>query len=316
MRVLITGVAGFIGSTLAGRLLLDGAHVVGIDSLTEYYSPALKRHNLAQIPTPNFAFHEADINSAPLDDLLRDVDVVFHLAGQPGVRRSWGDEFDEYLSANVRATQRLLEAAQRSTRPPRVVYASSSSVYGDAESYPTDENVTPRPRSPYGVTKLAAEHLCRLYSASYGLHTVSLRFFTVYGPKQRPDMAFTRFLTAAVTGAPIHVYGSGAQIRDFTFVDDIVAAVVRAGTADVPRGAVYNVSGGGSHSVNEVLDMIGELTGSPLRVEREAAALGDVIRTSADISAIQRDLMWSPRTDLREGLQRQLDWVRAVHGIG
>lgn len=312
MKALITGVAGFIGSTLADRLSGDGVAVVGIDSLSDYYDPALKQQNLTALTSPLFAFQQADLNNVDLDALLAGVDVVFHLAGQPGVRGSWGDGFDAYVDANINATQRLLEAVRRSEHRPKVVYASSSSIYGEAESYPTDEAVTPRPRSPYGVTKLAGEHLCRLYAANDGLRTVSLRFFTVYGPKQRPDMAFTRFLRAAVEGTTIHVYGSGEQIRDFTFVDDIVSALIRAAQTEVTPGSVYNVSGGGSHSVNEVLDMIGELSQRSLDITRTTIAKGDVSRTAADITAIKRDLEWFPTTPLRTGLSRQLDWIRTL----
>jgi nucleoside-diphosphate-sugar epimerase len=308
---LVTGVAGFIGSTLAERLSADGWDVVGVDNLSPYYSEALKRRNMQLVAPVLSKFVEADLRHADLDELLRDVDVVFHLAGQPGVRKSWGDSFSEYVDANVSATQILLEASRRANRPPRIVYASSSSVYGDAEAYPTREDLEPRPRSPYGVTKLAAEHLCRLYAANYGLPTVSLRFFTVYGPRQRPDMAFTRFLTAALHDAPISVYGSGEQTRDFTFVGDIVEALVRAGTMPVLAGAVYNVSGGGSFSVNEVLSTIGDLVSRPLTVERGSAALGDVQRTSADTTAIARDLDWRATTALRTGLELQLDWLRS-----
>ncbi|MDD7945089.1 NAD-dependent epimerase/dehydratase family protein [Microbacterium sp. NE2HP2] len=307
---MVTGVAGFIGSTLAERLSSDGWDVVGIDNLSPYYSEDLKRRNVQLVAPVLSRFVEADLREADLDELLRDVDVVFHLAGQPGVRKSWGDSFSEYVDANVSATQALLEASRRANRPPRIVYASSSSVYGDAEAYPTREDLEPRPRSPYGVTKLAAEHLCRLYAANYGLPTVSLRFFTVYGPRQRPDMAFTRFLTAALHDEPISVYGTGEQTRDFTFVGDIVEALVRAGTKPVQAGAVYNVSGGGSFSVNQVLATIEELVSRPLTVQRGSAALGDVQRTSADTAAIARDLGWRATTDLRTGLELQLEWLR------
>ncbi|MEV7693152.1 NAD-dependent epimerase/dehydratase family protein [Microbacterium sp. NPDC089189] len=316
MSMLVTGAAGFIGSTLVRRLLADGQVVIGIDSLTDYYDPSLKRSNLDALSHPAFTFLRADINSSNLPELLDGVDVVFHLAGQPGVRRSWGEEFQEYIDANIAATQKLLEAMRSLPRPPRLVYASSSSIYGDAESYPTGETASPRPRSPYGVTKLAAEHLCRLYAADFGLHTVSLRFFTVYGPGQRPDMAFTRFLRAAVEATPITLYGTGEQVRDFTYVDDIVDAVVRAGTLEVAAGSVYNVSGGGSHSVNEVLDVVRRLVDHDLVIDRQARAAGDVLRTGADISAITRDLGWRPRFDLESGLRAQLAWVRATSVAG
>lgn len=314
MKALITGAAGFIGSTLAGRLVAEGVDTVGIDSLTDYYDPALKRDNISHL-ADQWQFVEEDLNRVDLGDLLADVQVVFHLAGQPGVRKSWGSAFDTYVAQNIQATQRLLEAARTSPSRPRIVYASSSSIYGDAETYPTDENTVPRPRSPYGVTKLAAEHLCRLYSANYGLETVSLRFFTVYGPRQRPDMAFTRFLRAADAGAPIGLYGTGEQVRDFTFVDDIVEAVLRAAEADVAPGSVLNVSGGGSHSVNEVLALMEQLVGKPLDIVRSDTALGDVSRTSADIGAARTALGWAPRVGIEEGLRAQLKWVRATESV-
>lgn len=316
MRALVTGAAGFIGSTLVRRLTADARSVVGVDSFTPYYERATKEANLRRAESPLLTFVEGDLNEIDLTRLLDGVDVVFHLAGQPGVRSSWGGGFAEYTTANIGATQRLLEAAAGVADPPRLVYASSSSVYGDAESYPTREDALPQPRSPYGVTKLAGEHLVGLYAARHGLQTTALRFFTVYGPGQRPDMAFTRFLRAAVRDEPISLYGTGEQIRDFTFVDDIVDAVVRAASAPTAPGTVLNVSGGGSHSVNEVLDLIGDLTGSSLRIERHATAPGDVSRTAADIGAITRELGWAPRTSLRDGLAAQLAWVRESESAG
>lgn len=311
MKALVTGAAGFIGSTLMERLSVSGeARPIGIDSFSDYYDPTIKRGHAAKIAALGGTVLDADLNTVDLDVLLDEVDVVYHLAGQPGVRRSWGSAFEIYMSANVAATQRLLEAAHRAPTRPRVVYASSSSVYGNAETYPTSELVLPQPRSPYGVTKLAGEHLCRLYAENYGLSTVSLRFFTVYGPRQRPDMAFTRFLGAALREEQIQVFGSGEQIRDFTYVDDIVDAVVRAGSADVASGSVFNVSGGGSHSVNEVLTVVEELVGHRLDVQRKDIALGDVSRTAADTTEISTRLAWSPRTALRDGLAAQMSWLQ------
>ncbi|MCB0969696.1 MAG: NAD-dependent epimerase/dehydratase family protein, partial [Ilumatobacter sp.] len=203
----------------------------------------------------------------------------FHLAGQPGVRSSWGSGFPEYTTRNIDATQRLLEACRGRSGLRRFVYASSSSIYGDAESYPTREDIRPQPVSPYGVTKLGAEHLCTLYATNFDVPTVSLRYFTVYGPGQRPDMAFTRFIKAAIGGRAVSIYGSGEQVRDFTYVDDVVSANVLAATRDVARGAVFNVAGGSHATVNEVLGILGELTGSALRTEHLAGAAGDVKRT-------------------------------------
>lgn len=310
MRALVTGAAGFIGSHLSQRLLAEGHDVIGVDNLSSYYADSLKRNNLTAIAHPRFTFVQDDLADADLGPLLDGVEVVYHLAGQPGVRSSWGDMFADYVRANILATQRLLEAA-RSRDDLRLVYASSSSVYGDAETFPTGESDLPRPRSPYGVTKLAAEHMCGLYAANFGLPTVSLRFFTVYGPRQRPDMAFTRFLSAARDGQQLTIYGTGEQIRDFTYVDDIVEALVRSGTIPTPAGSVFNVSGGGSHSINEVLGEIESIVGKPLDIRREAVARGDVRRTSADITALSRALDWSPRVQLGDGLRRQWDWLSA-----
>ena len=313
MKALVTGGAGFVGSTLSERLLSDGWVVASVDSLTDYYDTDIKRRNLASVMShnnaTNFAFIQADLNSANLHELLSDVDVVFHQAGQPGVRKSWGADFDHYLSANIQATQRLLEAARESSRLKRLVYASSSSVYGDAETYPTSEFAVPQPRSPYGVTKLAAEHLCSLYAANYGVPTVSLRYFTVYGPRQRPDMAFTRFLSAALAEGEITLYGDGEQIRDFTYIDDVVEANVLAALRDVAPGTVLNVCGGSSVSVNDVLREIGRITGTAPKVRRYPAVAGDVRQTGGDSSHARKLLGWKPTRTVEEGLREQYRWL-------
>ncbi|WP_222192747.1 NAD-dependent epimerase/dehydratase family protein [Modestobacter italicus] len=305
MTVLVTGVAGFVGSAIARRLIAAGERVVGIDSFTDYYDPVRKRANLATVPAEGLTLVEADLMTADLDALLTGVRVVFHEAGQPGVRRSWGTDFATYVEANVLTTQRLLEAATRATDLRRLVYASSSSVYGNAVSYPTTEQHLPRPHSPYGVTKLAAEHLCTLYADNFGLPTVSLRYFTVYGPGQRPDMAFHRFIRAALADEPIRVFGSGEQVRDFTFVEDVVTANLLAAEADVPPGSVFNVSGGGSITVNEVLDVLTGIAGRPLRVERVDTVAGDVRRTGGSSEAIRAALGWQPTVDVPTGLSAQ-----------
>lgn len=308
MRALVTGVAGFVGSTLAARLLADGWDVRGVDALTEYYDPRLKRANLERVPGAEVVV--ADLLRTDLDALLRDVDVVFHQAGQPGVRASWGRDFETYVQANVQATQVLLEAARRAPRLQAFVYASSSSVYGDAERYPTSETDRPQPVSPYGVTKLAAEHLCSLYGTGFGVPTVSLRYFTVFGPRQRPDMAFTRFLTAARDGTPITLYGTGEQVRDFTYVDDIVAANVLAATTPLSPGTVLNVAGGTNASVNEVLDLVQAISGRTVTIDRRPASDGDVRRTGGDASLAAERLRWKPAVTLEEGLRSHWEWVR------
>jgi len=257
-----------------------------------------------------FRFIEQDV--ADLDaEALRSlrVDAIVHLAGQPGVRGSWGEQFGAYAHANISTTQRLLEA-MKAVPDARLVYASSSSVYGQAESYPTTEDTIPAPHSPYGVTKLAGEHLVHLYRANDGLDTVAFRFFTVYGPSQRPDMAFTRFLKAAATGEPVHVYGDGEQIRDFTYVGDIVAAVLAAIDAEGRLPRVMNLSGGSSASVNEVLDVIGDITGCPVEVRYETSVRGDVLRTGAMNDLARSAIGWTPRVSLSEGLRRQWKAVR------
>jgi nucleoside-diphosphate-sugar epimerase len=305
LTVLITGVAGFVGSALARRLVASGEHVVGIDCFTDYYDPALKKANLATIPADGLSFVDADLTTADLDELLAGVRVVFHEAGQPGVRKSWGQDFGSYVDANVLATQRLLEAATRARDLQRLVYASSSSVYGNATSYPTTEQDVPRPHSPYGVTKLAAEHLCTLYADNFGVPTVSLRYFTVYGPGQRPDMAFNRFIRAALADEPIKVFGTGEQVRDFTFVEDVVTANLLAAERDVAPGSVFNVSGGSDISVNEVLDVLARIAGRPLKVEREGTVAGDVQRTGGSAEAIRSALGWHPTIDVPTGLREQ-----------
>jgi nucleoside-diphosphate-sugar epimerase len=306
---MVTGAAGFIGSHLARRLVLDGHRVVGVDNFSDYYARALKQQNLERIPGGDFAFSHCDLNDANLEELLADVDVVFHQAGQPGVRSCWGSHFQPYIDANIRLTQRLLEAATTQDRLVRFVYASSSSVYGDAEIYPTRETDVPQPRSPYGVTKLAAEQLCTLYAKNFSVPTVSLRYFTVFGPSQRPDMAFTRFLTAGARGEPITIYGDGKQIRDFTYVDDIVSANLLAAFGNSPPGAVYNVAGGASTTVDEVLLLVREMSGEQLDVRYEPALAGDVRRTGGDTSSIRKSLGWEPSVTLAEGLQRQWSWI-------
>ncbi len=307
MKALVTGVAGFIGSTLAERLVSAGHEVVGIDCFLDYYPRAIKQGNLrALLAGPRFRFVEGSLVDADLAPLVDGVDWVFHQAAQAGVRSSWGADFRIYSDNNVYATQRLLEAC-RGTQLRKFVYASSSSVYGDTEDLPMRETSMPRPVSPYGVSKLAAEHLTWLYWKNFGLPTVSLRYFTVYGPRQRPDMAFHRFIRAVIEDQPIVLYGDGEQSRDFTFVDDIVAANIAAAEASV-QGTVYNLGGGSRTTVNEVIATVGGLVGREPRVDRRDVQKGDVRHTAADTSAARREIGFAPRVPLQEGLARQVAW--------
>ena len=309
-KALVTGAAGFIGSTLSEELQgTYGVEVVAVDSFTDYYNVDVKRRHARELHNAGISVIDADLNCVDLDSLLSGVDVVFHLAGQPGVRASWGRTFDGYLSNNVAATQRLLEAVKSTPGISRLVYASSSSIYGDAERYPTVETDLPLPFSPYGVTKLAAEHLMSLYARNFGVPTVSLRYFTVYGPRQRPDMGFTRFLTRAFSDVPIEVFGSGEQVRDFTYVGDIVAANIAAAVQDVTPGSVFNVSGGSSVSVNEVLEVIASVAGRNISVDRVGKVAGDVFQTGGNADLAGQRLNWRPEVDLETGIQRQADWI-------
>jgi UDP-glucuronate 4-epimerase len=308
----VTGAAGFIGSHLVEALVSSGARVLGLDALTDYYDPSVKKRNLAEIGSHgSFELRHADLKTADLAELIEKADVVFHLAGQPGVRGSFAEGFSVYVAENVLVTQRLLEAA-RAVRTPRIVFASSSSVYGNADRYPASESTVPRPYSPYGVTKLAAEHLCSLYAANWGLPTVSLRYFSVYGPRQRPDMAMSRLVDSALNGTPFPLYGDGGQVRDFTFVGDVVAATVAAGRRDVEPGTVLNVAGGSSASMNEVIDLIAAVAGRAPTVERTPAEPGDVHRTGGSIELARAVLGWEPATVLREGLAAQVAWARRL----
>ncbi|WP_448642059.1 NAD-dependent epimerase/dehydratase family protein [Geodermatophilus sp. URMC 63] len=315
MHCVVTGAAGFIGSHLTARLLREGHRVTGIDCFTDYYSPILKLQRRDELTSVagDLEFINLDLTAAPVSEILRDVDVIFHQAGQPGVRASWSSGFNAYTMNNIIATQRLLEAAAGVPSPPKFVYASSSSVYGTATSFPTLETALPSPVSPYGVTKLAAEHLCVLYAKAHGVHTVSLRYFTVYGPGQRPDMAFTRFCRAADTRETVRIFGDGEQVRDFTYIDDVVDANLLSAThPNVPAGAVINIAGGTNASVNSILRIFGEELGAPVKAEYVAASRGDAARTGGDTTRAQQILGWQPRTDLRDGLRQQLDWVRSL----
>lgn len=304
MRAVVTGAAGFVGSHLCEELLADGDEVVGIDCFTDFYPARVKKANVAGILShERFTLHQADLLTAPLAALFAGADVVYHLAGQPGVRPSWGSEFSDYMHRNILVTQRILEAL-RDVRVWKLVYASSSSVYGNAECYPTAETVRPQPVSPYGVTKLAAEHLCELYRLEHRVPAVSLRLFTVYGPRQRPDMAFSRLVQAALTGETFHVYGDGEQTRDFTYVDDVVRAFRAA--AESTWTGVANIGGGSRTSMNQVIRTVSTLV-RPVNVVHQAMGRGDVRHTGADTSRAQDAFGYAPQVRLETGLLRMLE---------
>ena len=311
MRALVTGGAGFIGSHLSERLLSQGAEVIAVDCFTDYYPRDIKERNLSGLRgRPSYSFVEADLNEADLPGLLDGISHVFHLAAQAGVRKSWGRDFKTYTTLNVDATQRLLEACVG--KPvERVVYASSSSVYGDAVAMPMREDAMVQPVSPYGVTKLAAEHLCHLYFVNHGVPTVSLRYFTVYGPRQRPDMGFHRFFSAVRAGRPLVQYGDGLQTRDFTFVADAAAATATAAVQGRP-GGVYNIGGGSRVSVREVFEMIARVSGRAVDIEHQPPQKGDMRDTYADTSRAQADLGFRPSVDLETGLGAMFRWMETV----
>ncbi len=311
-RYLVTGAAGFIGSHLAERLVDAGSDVVGVDSFVDYYPRSIKEGNLrGPLSSDGFTFVEADLATADLEPLLDGVDGVCHMAAQAGVRASWGKSFETYLDCNVRATQRLLEAVKERGLD-RFVYASSSSVYGQTDDLPMRERGLTCPVSPYGVTKLAGEHLAVLYHRNYGVPTVSLRFFTVYGPRQRPDMAFHRFFRAGLLGEPIEIYGDGKQTRDFTYVDDIVSGIVAA-LESGPPGEVFNLGGGSSVTLNHALDLIDEALGRRLDRRYVGPERGDVSDTCADNSKAGEILGFRPRMSLKTGLERELEWVADLY---
>ncbi|HWK10611.1 MAG TPA: NAD-dependent epimerase/dehydratase family protein [Vicinamibacterales bacterium] len=314
MKALVTGCAGFIGSHLTGALLDRGAAVTGIDSFTDYYPRTIKEANLAaSLGRQGFTFVEARIQDANLGALLDGVSHVFHLAAQAGVRKSWGRDFRAYTENNIEATQVLLEGCVG--RPiERFVHASSSSVYGDNASIPMREDALPRPVSPYGVTKLSAEQLGYLYHVNHRVPTVAMRYFTVYGPRQRPDMAFHRFIRAALRDEELSLYGDGEQTRDFTYVADAVAATIAASARGVP-GRSYNIGGGSRVSMNHAIGIIERIAGRPLRVRREATQKGDMRDTYADTSLARQDLAFAPTVSLEEGLQAEFQWLSSTPAL-
>lgn len=319
-RVLVTGCAGFLGSTLVDTLLAHGHDVVGVDVFSDYYDPALKRENIAgAVGHANFRLVESDLNDLDLTELVGDREIVFHFAAQAGVRASWGSEFDVYLHANIGATQRLLEAIVASRAAGgsfgRLVYSSSSSVYGNQDVYPIVEDAPKQPFSPYGVSKLAAEQLCVLYAANFGVPSSSLRYFTVYGPRQRPDMAFRKFLEAAADGRPWIVYGDGTQTRDFTFVADAIRANLLA--ADDPNECgVYNIGGGARIALHDALNILRDKAlehgvADAVTLEHHDKVRGDVRHTDADGRRALEAIGFQARVPLAEGLDAEARWVAA-----
>jgi UDP-glucose 4-epimerase len=309
---LITGAAGFIGSHLTERCLSLGWRIVALDCFTDYYAESVKRENAAVLSEhPGCTFVEADLRADDIDlaALVTDADIVFHMAAQPGVRPSW-DEFEVYTALNLDATHRLLEAT-RGAALDRLVVASSSSVYGNAEALPTPENVTLQPVSPYGVTKMATERLAHTYWLTFGIPTVCLRYFTVYGPRQRPDMAFHRAIAGALVGTTFEVFGDGEQTRDFTFVADAVSGTIAAAQRGIP-GTTYNIGGGSRRSMNDVLAVLGELLGRRIDRTYGRRQNGDARDTAADISLARQDLGFEPSARFEAGLQAQLDWQQAT----
>ena len=308
MLTVVTGVAGFIGSQLAERLLATGHQVRGIDCFTPYYDESIKRANIQDLlSNSRFELSTADLRTADLREVLGSASVIFHLAGQPGVRPSWAEGFEPYVSCNIIATQRLLEAAT-AVGVPRIVFSSSSSVYGEVDHYPTSEFEPLRPHSPYGVTKMAAESLCAAYGANSSLEVISLRYFSVYGPRQRPDMAAHKIIAAALRGEIFEIYGSGDQLRDFTYVGDVVEANVAAATLATPPLHPMNICGGSETSLKGLVEAIEAKLGRAVEVSFQNAQLGDVRRTLGSSERAREILNWEPKISFADGIAAQIAW--------
>ncbi len=311
---IVTGVAGFIGSHLAEALIKRGDKVIGIDQFNDYYNPKFKRQNISDLQKqPSFALLEANIKDLNWVSLLEGIDVVFHQAAQAGVRASWGEQFNQYTEKNLNATQIILEGAKQTNSLKRLVYASSSSIYGDAETMPTSETVCPQPVSPYGITKLAAEQMCNVYCRNFNVPVTSLRYFTVYGPRQRPDMAFHKFFKAVIQDEAIPIYGDGQQTRDFTFISDAVAANLAA--ADVPAaiGEVFNIGGGNRVVLANVLETMEKIIGKSIKKNYVEKAKGDARHTSADVSKAKKILNYNPQVSLEQGLTKEWQWIKNLY---
>ncbi|PID58062.1 UDP-glucose 4-epimerase [candidate division KSB3 bacterium] len=311
MKCVVTGAAGFLGSHISEKLLNMGAEVIGIDCFIDYYPRVLKERNLTNLRThPHFTFIEKNLLDLNLKETLQGVEYIFHQAAQAGVRASWGRDFEIYTENNIKATQHLLEAC-KDLPIKRLTYASSSSVYGDVQEFPMRESMYTQPVSPYGVSKLAAEHLCYLYWKNFKVPTISLRYFTVYGPRQRPDMAFNRFITAMLKGETIHIYGDGEQTRDFTFFEDAVQANISSMTKGT-LGGVYNIGGGSRVTVNYVLSVLENISGITPKVSYEGGQKGDVRHTFADTSRARAELHYEPAISIEEGLRREVEWLKNI----
>jgi len=315
MKTLVTGCAGFIGSHLAERLLELNHEVIGVDSFTDYYSIKQKETNITDLMNEKrFYMVEKDLLKIDLPKLLSGVDYVFHQAAQAGVRYSWGDSFEVYTKNNILSTQKLLEACKNS-QIKKLIYASSSSIYGDVKSLPMKESATPAPVSPYGVTKLAAEHLCYLYSKNFKVPTISLRYFTVYGPRQRPDMAFNKFIKAISSGEEIQVFGDGKQTRDFTYISDITDANILAMQSDVDDGEAFNIGGGSRRILNDVIKIIEKETGKKANINYIEKQAGDVNHTYADTSKAADKLSYKPKISLKQGIKEEVKWMTTGTGL-
>lgn len=314
MKCLVTGAAGFIGSWLSEKLLLKGWKVTGVDSFNEVYPSWLKKKNIEKISNfSNFTLIKGDILGLKIEEILKGVEWVFHLAARPGVRSSWGEEFEEYVKNNILLTQKLLETCVREKNLKGFIYASSSSVYGDSP-LPFRENSLLKPLSPYGLTKLAGEELCRVYEKNYGLPVVILRYFTVYGPRQRPDMAFHKFIKRILEGKEIVIFGDGTQRRDFTYVEDLVKAHFLL-LENFKKGKIYNIASGEARDLRSILKILEKILKKKVKLIYEKPQKGDVKDTWADISLVKKELGFSPSTSLEEGLLKEREWIREVYGV-